>query len=169
MTTPTEDKDPASATNNPAEMLASNIKHMEQLLTQISENYKLPDADPFNLAEASAAWMKAVSTNPEKLVQAGMQYWQDAFNLYHQSALTLMGAGGEQVISEENGDRRFRHEAWQDQPVFNLIKQSYLLTSRWMRDITQDVEGLDRQSAEKIAFFTERYVDSLWKPARLQK
>jgi len=134
---------------------------MEKIFGEISESYASANHDPYNLNEASSAWMEAISKSPEKMIEAGIQYWQDAFNLYHQSALAIMGAGGEQVISEHNGDRRFRHEAWQDQPVFNLIKQSYLLTSRLMRDITTDVEGLDKQTAEKIAFFTERYIDSL--------
>ena len=145
----------------PAELLAENIKKMESLFGEMSQNFDASKVDPFNLTAASAAWMEALSQNPEKLMQAGLKYWQDTFNLYQQSALALMGAGGEQVISENKGDRRFKHEAWQEQPVYNLIKQSYLLTSRWLRDISTDVEGLDKKSAEKIAFFTEQYIDTL--------
>ena len=144
-----------------SEALAENIKQMEDTFRGLFKDYAPPQADPFNLGDASTAWMEALSKNPEKMIQAGMKYWQDMMNLYQQSALAMMGGETSSVISEEKGDRRFRHEAWQDQPVFNLIKQSYLLTSRWMRDISTDVEGLDKQHAEKIAFFTERYMDSL--------
>ncbi len=144
-----------------AELLQQNIKHMEEIFAEITKNYSPPSSDPFNLNEASAAWMQALSQDPDKLFQAGVQYWQDAFKLYQQSALAVMGTQGEQVITEHKGDRRFRHEAWQDQPVYNLIKQSYLLTSRLLRDISTDVNGLEKESAEKIAFFTEQYIDSL--------
>ncbi len=159
-----ETREQAQSADNatqPAEMLAQNIKKMEQIFSELSRHYEPAKPDPFNLSAASAAWMEALSRNPDKMIQAGMKYWQDAFTLYQQSALAIMGADSEQVITEQKGDRRFRHEAWQDQPVYNLIKQSYLLTSRWVRDISTDVDGLDKQSAEKIAFFTERYMDGL--------
>jgi len=147
---------------DPSQMLANNIKQIEALLREISNGHTPLNHDPFNLSEACSAWFEVISKNPEKVFEAGLQYWQDAMKLYQQSALALMGAGnGDQVISEEKGDRRFKHEAWQDQPVYNLIKQSYLLTSRWARDLVTDVEGLDKQTAEKVAFFTERYLDSL--------
>lgn len=149
-----------SATD-PVKSLASNIRQMEEILAGISKNYNDVDPDPFNLTDVSKAWFDAISNDPQKVFQAGFEYWQESMKLYHKSALALMGASVEPVISEEKGDRRFRHEAWQDQPVYNLIKQSYLLSSKWVRDLVTDVEGLDKQDAQKVAFFTERYLDSL--------
>ena len=148
-------------TTDPQQILANNIKQMENILGDIVKNSSAADVDPYHLTEACTAWFKAISADPQKVFEAGLNYWQDAMRLYQQSAMTMMGVEHEPVISEEKGDRRFRHEAWQDQPVFNLIKQSYLLTSRWARDVVSDVEGLDEKTAEKVAFFTERYLDSL--------
>ncbi len=153
--------DKTSTEATPAELLAGNIRQMEKILGDISSVYKHQDTDPFHLGDASSAWFEAISKDPQKIFQAGFQYWQDAMKLYQQSALSLMGGSSEPVIAEAGGDRRFHHEAWQDQPVYNLIKQSYLLSSRWMRDLVSDVEGLDKQTAEKVSFFTERYLDSL--------
>lgn len=151
----------AAGSDDPGQILLKNLREMESILGEISRQSPARDADPFGLAEAGAAWLKAVSADPQKMFEAGMQYWQDAMRLYQQSALALMGVDQGSVITESRGDRRFRHEAWQDQPVFNLIKQSYLLTSRWARDMVSDVEGLDAHDAEKVAFFTERYIESL--------
>ncbi|MGB5706082.1 MAG: class I poly(R)-hydroxyalkanoic acid synthase [Arenicellales bacterium] len=154
--------DPTPEQTDPSEILASNIKQLESLLREISNGNNHFNHDPYNLSEACSAWFEVISKNPEKVFEAGLQYWQDAMKLYHQSALALMGGEtAEPVITEQKGDRRFRHEAWQDQPVYNLIKQSYLLTSRWARNLVTDVDGLDKQTAEKVAFFTERYLDSL--------
>ena len=151
---------PDSADNSSAE-IARNIEKMQEMFSDIASNWQSPAADPFNLGAAGAAWMEALSRNPEKMIQAGMKYWQDTMALYHQSAMAIMGHESSPVVTEEKGDRRFRHEAWEEQPAFNLIKQSYLLAARWAREISTDVEGLDSQAAEKIAFFTERYMDSL--------
>jgi len=158
MTSPNE----APANANPADILSSNIKQMEKLFGDFFEKQGDFDHDPFNLTDACSSWLDMLSKNPEKIMEANMNYWQDAMKLYQQSAMAIMGlGGGETVINEQKGDRRFRHEAWQDQPVYNLIKQSYLLTSRWARDLVTDVDGMDKKTADKIAFFTERYLDSL--------
>jgi polyhydroxyalkanoate synthase len=36
--------------------------------------------------------------------------------------------------------------------VFNFIKQSYLLSSRWLLDTVHDVDGLDKTTVKKIDF-----------------
>ncbi len=158
---PDKDSRTTPESQDAGQILANNIKQMEHILGDIVKNSSAPDLDPFHLTEACNNWFKAISADPQKVFEAGFNYWQDAMRLYQQSALALMGVEQEPVISEEKGDRRFRHEAWQDQPVFNLIKQSYLLTSRWARELVSDVEGLDDRTTEKVAFFTERYLDSL--------
>ncbi len=152
---------PASGTNDPGQILLGNLKEIESILREISTTTPTLEVDPFHLTDACTAWFKAIATDPQKVLDASLQYWQDALQLYQQGALALMGMESESVITESRGDRRFRHEAWQNQPVFNLIKQSYLLTARWARDLVSDVNGLAHQDAEKVAFFTERYLESL--------
>jgi polyhydroxyalkanoate synthase len=159
MSATSKDKDPDELDSSV--ILNRNLQQMESLMNEIAKGVADHDHDPYNLSEASTAWFEAIAKNPQKLIDAGTDYWQNMMKLYHQNALALMGVDSEPVIAEQQGDRRFRHEAWQDQPVYNLIKQSYLLSSRWMRDIVTDVEHLDKQTADKVAFFTERYIDSL--------
>ncbi len=47
------------------------------------------------------------------------------------------------------GRRRFKHEAWNEELVFDYIKQSYLLTSRWVHSVVGDVERLDPKDIER--------------------
>ena len=138
-----------------------SMEEMEKIMNEVASQYDIGDFDPFNLAEAYRQWCEAMLKNPEKVIETGMAYWQDTMKLYHQSAMMMMGLDSDPVIREEEGDRRFRHQAWHEQPVFNTIKQSYLLTSRCFRDLASNVEGIDRQTARKVAFFTEQYIDSL--------
>ncbi len=58
-------------------------------------------------------------------------------------------------------DRRFRDQAWSDNAVFDFIKQSYLLTARWMQGAVKHVEGLDEQTARKVDFYTRQFVDAM--------
>lgn len=65
------------------------------------------------------------------------------------------------MIAPEKSDRRFSHEDWMEKPAFDMIKQSYLLTAQWMRNLVTDVEGLDDSTAQRVKFFTERMLDAL--------
>jgi len=141
--------------------LQKNFKQVEELLASFSETYENIDFDPFNLQNAYKEWLAATAADPQKAIEANMALWQKTAEHYQQTMMGFMGAPSEPVVTEDRSDRRFRHEGWSEQPAFSAIKQSYLLMSQWMRDMVTDVEGLDEHTAEKITFFTERYIDAM--------
>src|SRR3546814_21163400 len=51
--------------------------------------------------------------------------------------------------------------AWDDNSLFDFIKQSYLLTARWIQNTVRDVEGLDEQTAQKVDFYNRQFVDAM--------
>ena len=59
------------------------------------------------------------------------------------------------------GDKRFKHEDWHEHFLFDYVKQSYLITSRWLHDQVASVEGMDEQTKKKVDFFTRQYIDAL--------
>ncbi|WP_428623543.1 class I poly(R)-hydroxyalkanoic acid synthase [Sedimenticola sp.] len=143
--------------------LQKNFKQVEEIMANFAKSYEHMDLDPFNLMKSSAEWYAALAKDPKKAINANISFLQKSMELYQQSITNLLGGSvaAEPVISEEKGDRRFKHEGWEEQPAFNAIKQSYLLVSKWLRDQVQGVEGLDEHTAEKVEFFTERYLDAM--------
>jgi polyhydroxyalkanoate synthase len=100
-------------------------------------------------------------TDPQKLMEAQVSLWQDYMNLWQTTARRMMGEPAEPVIQPGPGDRRFKDEAWQDNQVFDFIKQSYLLTARWLQSTVNDVDGLDPKTARKVDFYTRQFVDAM--------
>ena len=143
--------------------LQKNFKQVEEIMANFAKSYEHMDLDPFNLVKSSAEWYTALAKDPQKAINANLAFMQKSMELYQQSLTNLLGGtvASDPVIQEDRGDRRFKHEGWAEQPAFNAIKQSYLLTSKWLRDQVQGVEGLDAHTAEKVEFFTERYLDAL--------
>ena len=82
-------------------------------------------------------------------------------SLWQGSMLRLMGAHATPVAVPAKGDKRFKHEDWHEHFLFDYIKQSYLITARWMHDQVASVEGLDDQTKKKVDFFTRQYIDAL--------
>src|SRR5690606_39245559 len=73
----------------------------------------------------------------------------------------MMGEEAEPVIQTPPEDRRFRDAAWQENQLFDFIKQSYLLSARWMQSTVREVEGLDDKTAKKVDFYTRQFVDAM--------
>ena len=67
----------------------------------------------------------------------------------------------EPVAVPQKGDKRFKHDDWQEHALFDYIKQSYLIAARWLQKAVADVEGLTPDSQKKVAFFTRQYIDAL--------
>jgi polyhydroxyalkanoate synthase len=107
-----------------------------------------------------AAWARLLS-DPSRLAEAQMKLWQDYASLWTNSMLRLMGHEPAPVAEPAKGDRRFRHEDWQRNFLFDYIKQSYLIAARHLHRAMARIEGLDPRTARKVDFYTRQYIDAL--------
>ena len=115
-------------------------------------------------ADAFAALAKNSAADPESLIEAQLDLYQQNLNLWAMMAEHLL-KGNEtappEVIAPDLGDRRFSHEEWTKNAIFSYIKQSYLLMCRWtLENITknQDLTEKQRKTAE---FWTKQQLDAL--------
>jgi polyhydroxyalkanoate synthase len=118
-------------------------------------------SDPLNIGQAFLEMTARLMAQPEKLVQAQMSLWSDYMNLWQTTARRMMGGPAEPVIAPAPDDRRFKDAAWQDNELFDFVKQSYLLTARWLQTTVREVEGLDDKTARKVEFYTRQFVDAI--------
>src|SRR4029077_10651604 len=85
----------------------------------------------------------------------------DCLSLSQRTARRFLGGEAEPMIEPPAGDRRFRDTAWTDNTLFDFIKQSYLLTARWLQATVREVEGIDERTARKVDFYTRQFVDAI--------
>ncbi len=100
-------------------------------------------------------------TNPNAIIEAQFGLWQDYMRLWQTTAQRMLGQEPEPVIAPEKGDRRFRDAAWNDNVLFDFIKQSYLLSSRYVLETASRDHGMDRKEQQKVEFYTRQFVDAL--------
>ncbi|APT56878.1 class I poly(R)-hydroxyalkanoic acid synthase [Roseomonas gilardii] len=118
--------------------------------------------DPFNLGGAFMEMASRLMANPARLMQAQMGFWQDYLTLWGNTARRMMGGEVKPVISEDSKDKRFKDDAWRENEVFDFIKQSYLLSARYMQNVVRGTEGeLDPKNAQKVDFYTRQFVDAM--------
>ncbi len=117
--------------------------------------------DPYNVGGAFMEMTARMMADPARMIEANMSLWRDYLKLWQSTATRMMGGEADPVAAPDPGDRRFKDPSWSDNDVFDYIKQSYLLTSRWLQSTVAGVEGLDDKSAAKVDFHTRRFVEAL--------
>ncbi|MBF0129807.1 MAG: class I poly(R)-hydroxyalkanoic acid synthase [Alphaproteobacteria bacterium] len=152
---------------NPAELskAMANIAERSQrivadFLQRQTEGTKY-GADPLQIGAAFMEMTTKLMSDPQKLVDAHMSLWQDYLALWQNTARRLLGESPEPVIVPDAADKRFKDEAWEKNEVFDYIKQSYLLSARWIQSVVKDVDGLDERTSKKVDFYTRQFVDAM--------
>ncbi len=131
----------------------------------MSEHLQHPNSytpDPFNLATAYNKLVSSLLTDPTSLLESQSAFYRDSIALWQNTVKRMLGADGlEPVIEPKIGDNRFRDEQWSDHFLFDHIKQTYLLAARLIESAVDKTNGLDRDEAEKLQFFTRQLIDAL--------
>ena len=100
-------------------------------------------------------------TNPMQLAEAQMRMWQDYTRLWQSAMSRFLGENPEPVATPAKSDSRFKNEVWENNFLFDYIKQSYLIAAQNIQRTVGEVQGLDPQTARKAQFFTRQFVDAL--------
>jgi len=124
-----------------------------------SDGFQIPD--PVVIGKAFLEMSAKMMSDPAKLAKAQSELWQSYANLWENTAKRLQGESVEPLIEPAKDDRRFKDKSWTEEALFDVIKQSYLLTSNWMQSTVRDVDGLDDKTAEKVDFYTRQFVDAM--------
>lgn len=117
--------------------------------------------DPLNIGSAFMEMTQRMMSDPARLAQAQIDLWNSYMDLWQQTANRMMGKESETLVEPEPDDQRFADAAWQENPVFDYIKQSYLLTSQWMINTVRETEGMEDETARKVDFYTRQFVDAM--------
>jgi len=152
--------DPVVWSRNMAELAERSQRIVQEFLSRQTDGTGF--IDPLNIAGAFFEMTQRLMSDPASLVQAQLTLWQDYLRLWQTTAHRfLTGGPADPVAQPAPGDRRFADAAWSENAIFDYIKQSYLLTARWMQSIVQHVEGLDPKTARKVDFYTRQFVDAM--------
>ncbi len=151
--------DPALVTRTMAEVAERGQRIVADFLKRQGE--ESPSADPLNIGSAFMEMTTRLMTNPARMVQAQIGFWQDYLTLWSNTARRMMGESVGPVIEEPKGDRRFKDDAWRENEVFDFIRQSYLLSARYFTNTVNSAEGLDPKTAQKVDFYTRQFVDAM--------
>ena len=117
--------------------------------------------DEMGIAKAFMDLYARMAADPALMASVSMNLWVDYMRLWQSSWMKLFGMDIGPVAQPDKNDARFKDEGWSKNFLFDLIKQSYLISARHIREAVARVDGLPEESEKKVAFFTRQYVDAL--------
>ena len=131
----------------------------EAALSQLQHTPRL-DPDPLRAGPAMAEIGAKLAADPEKLIRAQAELLTGYMQLWSSTALKLSGQAAEPVVQPAKGDKRFNDKDWAENPVFDAMKQSYLLSSNWMNGLIADAD-VDPVSKRRAQFFMRQMTDAM--------
>jgi polyhydroxyalkanoate synthase subunit PhaC len=120
-----------------------------------------PGMDGARLGGTFAAMLARLMTDPHELVQAQFQLWQDYARLWCTTTRRMLGAEVAPVIVPDRGDRRFKDAAWDENALFDFIKQSYLLSSKHLMQVASRKGGISDKTQQKLEFYTRQFIEMM--------
>ena len=67
----------------------------------------------------------------------------------------------EPVVKVEAGDRRFTAPEWSESPMFDYVRQAYLLNAGLLKDISDALPIEDGRAKSRMQFLTRQYIEAL--------
>ena len=133
----------------------------QDFMSKIDWNFGDAPLDPLNIQQAYTSFFQKLYEDPDRLADMQVQYVRNWMALWQESTKKFMGHPGADLYTPDQSDRRFKSESWHDSALFDFIKQSYLMTSRWMQQVVHDTDGLDDDTRRKVEFYTRQFADAM--------
>ena len=116
--------------------------------------------DPFHAQPALGEVASRLAANPEALLGAQSQLFERYMGLWSATARRMAGEEVAPAVEPAKGDKRFKDPSWTENPVFDVMKQSYLISSEWLNGLVGSVEGTDPMTKRRAEFFTKMVTDA---------
>jgi len=116
--------------------------------------------DPTTLTRAMIDFNTAVMTQPAALLEAQARNWNDWTALWRTMGERAMGQPSEPVAAPAKGDRRFSDPAWSDEPVYDYLKQAYLLAARQLQEFVA-AAPVDDATRAQVDFASRQMMNAL--------
>jgi polyhydroxyalkanoate synthase len=105
----------------------------------------------------------ALGSSPGSSARIAELHADHLMRLYQLTENVFKSAAGmqtEAALEPLRGDRRFNGTEWRDNSLYSLLKQCYLLNSRYCTDFVEALD-LDEKEKHRLRFFTRQLVEAM--------
>lgn len=146
--------------------MATVMQRSQEIWTRLMEANAKDDAklraDPMNVAPVFVELTREMINNPRQLAEKSLELWIQQAELWRRTMMGWLGAEKAEPLAEPDpGDKRFADREWSENQVFNYMKQAYLVTSRWAREVAHEIGDMPERDRRKIDFLTRNIWEAM--------
>ena len=109
------------------------------------------------LGHVAEHWLR----DPRKAREAQTRIGTEFLELWGATLRRMQGQEAAPIASPEPRDNRFKDPEWSANPLFDFLKQSYLITSRWAESLVEEADDLDEGTRLKARFYMKQLSSAL--------
>ena len=109
------------------------------------------------LGHVAEYWLE----DPQRVLEAQNRLGKAYLDLWAAAAKRLAGEEIAPVVTPEPGDKRFADPEWSSNQYYDFLKQAYLLSARWAKQMVSDAADLDPHTKQKAEFYVRQITNAM--------
>jgi polyhydroxyalkanoate synthase len=109
------------------------------------------------LGQVAEYWLE----DPQRALEMQNRLGKAYLDLWASAAKRLTGQEIAPVAAPEAGDKRFSDPEWSSNQYYDFLKQAYLLSARWAKQLVSDAADLDPHTRQKAEFYVRQITNAM--------
>jgi polyhydroxyalkanoate synthase subunit PhaC len=109
------------------------------------------------LGQVAEYWLE----DPQRALEMQNRLGKAYLDLWASAAKRLTGQEIAPVAAPEAGDKRFSDPEWSSNQYYDFLKQAYLLSARWAKQLVSDAADLDPHTKQKAEFYVRQITNAM--------
>lgn len=114
-----------------------------------------------DMQQSIRAGAEALAGRPEVLYRAQLRAAETQWQIWQQALRDVAGDTGQLVVEPDPQDRRFKDDAWRQDPFYRFVLQQYLVFAQWVESLVDSIDGLEAKQKHNLAFYARQYVSAI--------
>src|SRR3954464_2431543 len=112
------------------------------------------------IAASDLKWPATTPTSVMEMFDLQRRYFEQMGQLWSSFLPGLSGEDRMPIVAPPKGDNRFRDEAWQKEPYYDAVKQSYLIGAKFLHDFVEQA-NVDEKMKMRLRFSARQFTDAI--------
>jgi polyhydroxyalkanoate synthase len=107
------------------------------------------------------AGTNAPAPDPQVMTALQKRFMDEQMSLWQSVLGRHQGKEVGYKVAPEPGDRRFSAPEWRESPVYDYLHQAYLLNTRYLKEMVEQIPAADDKARNKMRFLARQVIDAM--------
>ena len=103
----------------------------------------------------------SVFSDPHKAIFLQKEYTEGMLQIINYAIEKMEGKSPAPPYEPDDRDRRFKYECWYTKIQFDLLKQCYLMNTKWLNEMVDQCNDIDEKTKRLAQFFIRQIIDAV--------